>query len=144
MHMQIRFLTTSMIRAVVALGLSGPVMAQSVDWGPLRANQQLTDGWVVISVGNDIRQACDRISARLLRAFSYPPALETMATQLGYTRAQIEEFVDDRAEKDRVDALALTYLTVRGVTPSDPESYCTVGRDEINADSEIGRLLRGG
>jgi hypothetical protein len=52
--------------------------------------------------------------------------------------------VDDRAEKDRVDALALTYLTVRGVTPSDPESYCTVGRDEINADSEIGRLLRGG
>ena len=66
------------------------------------------------------------------------------AVRLGYSRGEIEEFIDDPIERARVEARADAYLAQNGASRGDPASLCRVGRDEITAGSTIGRMLRQG
>ena len=78
----------------------------------------------------------------MLRAYNYLLALQKYAKDAGYTDAQIEELVDNKAEKERLRAVIRADLAERGATPENPEGYCTVGREEIAKGSVAGNLLR--
>jgi hypothetical protein len=64
---------------------------------------------------------------------------------LGYSRAEVTEYVEDDTEQERMIAIARQYFAQRGVTSlEDVDGACRVGRDEIAAGTQIGRLLREG
>jgi len=124
----------------LALALTGPgAAAQSV---ALEDDARLTHGLMVVAVGNRIRRGCEAISPRVFRALDYIWDLVAYAESLGYTRAEVEAFRNDPAQKARIDALTDAWLAERGTTRHDAEGLCRVGAQEIAQGTEIGRLLR--
>lgn len=126
--------------AATALSLTvGPSLAVA---SGLREHKQINDGLLIIAIGDKIQDNCPSIEPRMVKAYFFAKGLEKMAKDDGYSDAQIEEFVEDRGEKNRVKGMADTYLAQRGVVAGDPHSYCTAGKAEIENNSQVGVLLR--
>ncbi len=127
----------------VAVGLLTTVsVAQTDRWQALRDDPTIHEGLTVIAVGRQIHNSCDDVHARLLRALGFAEGLVRHAQSLGFSRSEVNEFIDDRTEQQRYREIAAQYFADRGVEPGDSEGVCQVGRDEISAGSTIGRLLR--
>lgn len=109
---------------------------------PLREVPEI-DG-VILSVGiaDEIRKNCPDISARLIRAVSLVNGLKGTARSLGYTEAEIDAYRKSHEEKARLEAERDQYLTAGGVRAGAPETYCALGRAEIEKGGQIGALLR--
>ena len=109
---------------------------------PLHKNATVISGFYAIGLADEVRKNCDDISPRMIRAYNYLRALQKWAKDNGYTDAEIEELVDNRAEKEALRTRIRADLKDRGASPQTPEGYCTVGREEIAKKSAAGRLLR--
>ena len=129
-----RILTIS----VTSFLLATPAIALS----PLHENPTVVNGFYQIGLADELRRNCEDLSPRWLRAYNYLKALEEYAVEAGYSEAQIEEFTDNKVEKERLIARIRSDLAARGASPETPEGYCTVGREEIAKGSTAGRLLR--
>lgn len=125
---------------VMCLFLAQPARAD--DWDVLRNDPVLSEGLVAFAIARHIHNRCDSISARRLRALGFINSLVGRATDLGFTRSEIEDFVFNEDEQQRVRAIADARLAERNASPDQREGYCTVGEEEIAANSQIGRLLR--
>lgn len=121
----------------LTLGLTAPALALP----PLAENSYLTDRLIAGRVADRIRTTCPSISGRLLRALSELHGLKKWALAQGYTSDEIEAFLGDKAEKDKLKARAEAYLTDNGATEGDAESFCAVGRQEIANGTIAGSLL---
>ena len=108
---------------------------------PLREVKPINDGLLAVGLADEIRKNCGSISGRVIKGLFYLKSLEKQARSMGYTRAEIETFVDNRAEKDRLRARGEIYLAQNGVKRSEPETFCVLGRAEIAKSSQIGVLL---
>ncbi|MFA5538262.1 MAG: DUF5333 domain-containing protein [Gemmobacter sp.] len=137
---RVQQMTTIALAAAVlsAASFSAPA-AQSV---ALRDDQVLTDGLVTAAIGNRIRRGCDTISPRVFRALGYLNSLKARAQGLGYSEPEIRAFLEDPAEKDRIDAIVDGWLAARGTSRHDGPGLCRVGAEEIAKNSPVGRLLR--
>lgn len=118
--------------------------AQDARWQPLRESVEIENGLLVIMVGTFIVEGCDEIEVRRVRSTPYMMGLARQAMGLGFSRAEVEEFIDDPVEQARVEARADAWLAQNGAGRGDAASLCRVGRDEISAGSTIGRMLRQG
>ena len=131
--------------AVTATGLMTSLGAARADqWQVLRDDPRIHNGLTIIAVGRHIHNVCPDINARLMRALTYAEGLVNHAQELGFTRSEVNAYIDDRAEQDRYRAIARRYFEQQDGDMDDVDSVCQVGRDEITAGSAIGRLLRGG
>lgn len=109
---------------------------------PLHKDPTVVSGFYAIGLADEVRKNCDSIGPRMVRAWNYLMSLERYARKAGYTDADIEALVDNKAEKEKLRARIRADLAKRGATPDTPDGYCTVGREEIAKDSAAGRLLR--
>lgn len=116
--------------------------AQSDGFDPLREDETIHQGLTVISIGRLIRNHCPTLDAKRLQSFAFAQRLVNRGHALGFSRAQMEAYVDSDTDRDRYRAIANTYLSQRGASVNEPESVCQLGRDEISSGSAIGRLLR--
>ncbi len=116
--------------------------AQAERWQPLRQDVEINSGLTVIAVGDYVVDNCPDIRERRLTAFNYAMGLANRARDLGFSRSEIEAFVDDETEKARVRAQAQAWIAQQGASVEDPASLCQLARDEISAGSTIGRLLQ--
>jgi len=123
--------------AVVAL-LAGATSARA----ELREVTHVSEGIIAAAIAYEIGHKCGPVDARLLRGISFLNGLKTHAASLGYSGAEIDAFIDDKAEQDRLEAIARERLRGMGALEGQSETYCTVGRAEIAAGSQIGQLLR--
>ena len=82
------------------------------------------------------------ISARKLKGISDLWALGRKAKAMGYTEAEITAYVRSDAEKARMVKRGEAYMKTKGVTYDDPETFCALGRAEIEKNSAIGVYLR--
>jgi uncharacterized protein DUF5333 len=114
----------------------------SVAEASLRQEKPINDGLIAVAVADEIRKNCGDISPRYFRAISYMSSLKRQAGELGYSAAEIKEFVGNETDKARVAAAAQEYLVGQGVSAGDSASYCAAGHGEIAAGSASGRLLR--
>ena len=131
--------------AITATGLLFSAGASRADaWQPLRDDDRIHQGLIVIAVGRHIHNVCPDISARLVPALTYAEGLVAHARSLGFSRSEVNAYIDDSAEQDRYRAIAAQYFAQQGGDMADAQSVCAVGRDEITAGSAIGRLLREG
>lgn len=125
----------------VVFALSGPASGPAWSQVALNQNAHITESLVAAKVGDIIRNTCASISARYVVVYQKMGELEDYARAQGYTEDQVRAFLKDKAEKQRIAALAEAYLAEAGATPGNEESYCQAGRDEIAAETLVGSLL---
>jgi hypothetical protein len=126
-----RFIPLALILATPALALV-----------PLKDQTEISEGLIAAAIAYEIGDKCDSINARLLRGVSFLNGLRDRAGDLGYSDAEIDAYLDDRAEKNRLESVARQRLRDLGGVEGDWESYCAVGREQIAAGTQIGQLLR--
>lgn len=129
------FLGAGLIAAMIAT--AAPALAQA----PMAQDKYLNDRLVAARVANRIRRECPSIDLRVVSAWSQARALQSYARKQGNSDAAIDEYLDNRAVKDRIYGIAETYLAQQGATAGDAESFCRVGRDEIAKNTVSGSLL---
>ena len=125
--------------AVVSVALLASTVAAK---SPLRDVAAVDGALLDLGLADKIRKECPDISARMIRAISYLNNIQQTARSLGYTDAEIDAYRKSPEEKARMKARGAAYLEANGVDTSDPQSYCTLGRAEIQKSSRIGSLLR--
>ena len=130
-------------KTLTAIGLlaalaAAPATAQT----PLKDVAHVRDGIIAVGMAYEISEKCGDISARLFRGLGYLNSLKSHARGLGYSEADIDAYVNDEAEKDRLEAIARGQLAELGVVEGDEATYCTVGRAQIAANTRVGWLLR--
>lgn len=109
---------------------------------PLKDVQRVRDGIIHVGMAYEISEKCDSIRARTFRGISFLQSLKSHAESLGYSDAQIEAYIYDDAEKDRLEAIARGELARLGIVEGDEATYCAVGRSQIAANTRVGWLLR--
>lgn len=132
---------TSMI-AGTALILAFTIAFSASARPALRDNAQVTNGLIAVGMALEIEKQCDEISARKLKGLMFLSSLKRAAKGQGYSEQEIEDFVDNKAEKAKLEARARANLAQKGAVSGNAESFCTVGRAEIAAASVTGGLLR--
>ena len=125
-----------------------PILTIALSAGAVAAKHPIRDVKVIdnavfhVAVADRIRKKCPDIAPRIVKALSLYRATRATAKAMGYTDAEIKAYGDSDAEKSRMRAKGEAYLKAQGVVASDPQSYCAVGRKEIQKASRIGSLLR--
>lgn len=128
-----------LILVLSIIGLSaGTVQAKQ----KLRDVKMIDDAVFDVAVADKIRKECPDISARVIKALTLYRSVRSHARSLGYSNDEIEAYGDSDVEKARMRAKGEAYLRSHGVVASDPQSYCAVGRKEIQKSSRIGSLLK--
>jgi hypothetical protein len=125
---------------VLAAGAGTVGVAQAST--PLAEDEHVTRSLLAAAVGDKIRRECPTISARIFAALQEASELRRYALSKGHSEGEIEAFLDDRAQEERLRRLRDAYLAENGAREGDAESYCRLGRDEIARNSLTGRLLR--
>lgn len=124
------------------------VMATVMSAGHLSAQTALKDvakvrdGIIFVGMAYELSEECDSLDARLFRGLGYLQSLKSHASSLGYSDAEIDAYINDDAEKDRLEAIARAQLAQLGVVRGDEESHCVVGRAQIALNTRVGWLLR--
>ncbi|MDO5643991.1 MAG: DUF5333 domain-containing protein [Paracoccus sp. (in: a-proteobacteria)] len=130
-----KLIATALIAAIWA----GAAPAQGLE--PLSQEKYINDRLIAARVADRVRRECPSIDARMVKAWNEARALKRYAERKGYSAAQIDAFLDSRAEKDRIYAVAERYLTQNGAVAGNAESFCRIGRAEIAGNSVAGSLL---
>ena len=127
----------------LALGLLAalPAMAGAQDLPPLGQQEVITEGLINTAIAYELDRKCDELEGRRLQGIAFLWSLESEARRLGYSRDEIQAFIDDDEEKDRLEAIARERLRGMGAVEGEWDTYCAVGRDEIAKGSQIGKLL---
>lgn len=126
--------------AVLALTLTA-FAAEDADAG-LRDEGDITAGLLAIAVADKIRRECGDISGRLWTARSYLMGLKKVASERGYSEAEIDDHVNSSANKAEMRKLRNAYFKSKGASNLDHPSLCRLGREEIAAQSQIGAFLK--
>ena len=106
---------------------------------PLKDVPEIRDGIIAAGMAIEIGDKCDSISVRLLRGALYLNSLKSRAEDLGYSRAEIDAYVDDKVEKARLEGIARAQL---GGGRGGGDTSCIVGGSKREPKTAVGRLLR--
>ena len=140
------WLRASALGLALGLVLSGAAPAQAMSQQAanemLRGDERIWGGLLHAGIVAHIVAECDSIDgpSRLVQN-AFFLSLYNQARRLGASRAQIEAFVEDEAEKARLEGEVRRYIESTGARPDDPASVCALGRAEIDARSPVGRRL---
>jgi hypothetical protein len=134
----IRKTLTAMTFGFLALAIAGGAQAKSL----LKDVVEIQERLIVIGIAYRIDERCDSLSIRDFRKNTALLGVANRAMQLGYTRAEITAYIDDKVEKDRLVTVAEGRLAEMGAVEGQPETFCRVGQEQITAGTDIGRLLR--
>jgi hypothetical protein len=123
---------------IAALSFGGAASAKQ----PLREVASIDDALMYVAIADAIRKSCDTINARLIRAYSELNRLKALARDMGYTEEEVEVYVTSKSEKARMKDKAEAFLQANGVRSDDIPGLCRFGQEQIQAQTEIGQLLR--
>jgi hypothetical protein len=127
-----------MITAVIMAMMAGSAQAKP----HLRDVKSIDGSLLAVALANEIRNHCSNISPRLFKALRFVNGLRDKAIKMGYTDAEIDAYRKSDVEKERLKSEGYAYLAANGVITGQPETYCALGRAEIEISSQIGALLR--
>ncbi len=133
--------SSNVLKSLVLAALLPASVAAATDLPPLADNERVSREFLAVAVGDEIRQECPSISARLIYVLRKANDLENYAISLGYTKDDIREMRKNSENKAALRARRDAYLTENGVVVGDADSYCRLGRKEIAEESLIGSLI---
>lgn len=134
--------TRNRMAAALAATITLTTAAPAAALQPLAQERYINDRLVAARVADRIRRECPSIDGRVVLAYMKARELKAYARSKGYSEAQIEAFLDSRADKDRIYAIAEQYMAGKGAVAGDANSFCRLGRDEIARNTVTGSLLR--
>ena len=132
----LRTLTAATLTLVLAL----PVAALAKP--SLRDVPEIEDPLFAVAVAKEVADHCDSIAPRYFKGLGELRRLKSRANALGYSDAEICEYIEYDDEKARMRAKGERLLAQNGVSYGEPETFCAYGRAEIEKNSAIGVLLR--
>ncbi len=135
--------TLTYLLGAVALVAAGAA-ASATDFGALRADSRVQSELLGASMAYIIDEQCASIKLRRFKLLTYALSLNSHAKGLGYTGREVETYVNDPDEQARFRALAMERLLQKGAEQGDAESFCAVGRSEIENETYVGSILKGG
>ncbi len=119
------------------LSLAAPLLAAN-----LTTDSRITNDLTAAAVGDEIRNNCPTISANMFVAIGKAMSLKKYAKSLGATDDDIDAFLNNKNEQNRIRGLRDARLKAGGVVVGNAQSYCKLGEAEINKGSLTGSLLR--
>ena len=128
-----RLLIATLAASLVAV----PAFAKS-----LADEKEINDGLFTIAIAAAIGENCPTIAPRKIRGLFALNSLHSKARSLGYTTREISDYVNNGAEREKLRVRTFAWLAERGAVEGDPQSFCAVGRAEMDAGTGIGRLLK--
>lgn len=128
------------IISMCALLVGLPVHAAKAN--SLRDHEGVTIGLITAGIVTEIDDNCPTVGVRKLRGLMYLRSLYTMAQDAGFSHDEIEAYVDDKEEEARLRKHVDVWLANRNAKPGDAESYCAIGRDQIDRGTQVGVLLK--
>lgn len=131
---------TRLMCAVVigALACVSPALAKP----PLREVKEINEPLYWALVAFEISEVCNSIEPRKLKGLADGWGLVRKAKKLGYSETEIKAFIKSDAEKERMRKRGKAFFDQKGVSHDNPESFCTLGRAEIERNSQIGVYLK--
>jgi len=108
----------------------------------LRDVPYVRDNIIYVGMAYELSEECDDLNARVLRGISFLYSLQRHAADLGYSDAEIDDYINDDDEKKRLERIARAQLADLGVVEGEEDTYCSVGRAQMEANTRIGWLLR--
>ena len=123
------------LAALIAL-LAAPAAADIADEPDITA-RLLIAGEVDI-----LRRQCPEVEARRVQGTAYLMGIANLAMSKGYSRAEIEAYVENEAEEARLRKIVRQRLRAKGARRGDVAAHCAVARAEMAAGTQVGRLLR--
>ena len=132
---------TSMKKTATAALMGLTMMATSVSANPSEVTR-VTEGLIAVGMAYELSEKCSSVGARNLRGLNFLWGLKSHLQELGYSDRAIDAYIDNKPEKDRLEAIARERLHSLGVRTDDPASYCTVARAQISQGTLAGSFLR--
>jgi hypothetical protein len=126
---------------VLVLGFVGFAGATAAN-PPLSDVSVITEGLINAAIAYEVDQQCESLEGFMVAGVNFLWSLKGHASDLGYSDDEIKAYIDNDSEKDRLEVIARQRLRDMGAVEGEWETYCTVGRSEMAAGSQIGRLLR--
>jgi ABC-type oligopeptide transport system substrate-binding subunit len=128
--------------SALVIGIAATGSVAEARAGSLATEDDINAGLFNVAVADRIRNKCDEISPRYFTALSYLQRLKGEARKRGYSDAEIDRYINDDAERAKMEERRNAYIRASGAHPGDRASLCRLGRQEIARDSQIGQLLR--
>ena len=128
------------LRPLAVLLAFAPLQALA-DIPPIGQVPHITEGLIDTAIAYEIGRVCGPVDGRRLQGLGFLMGLQAHARSLGFSQAEVDAYVGDDAEKDRIEAIARARLADLGAVPGDEPSHCAVGRAEMAKGSQVGRLL---
>ncbi|MEN8831384.1 MAG: DUF5333 domain-containing protein [Pacificibacter sp.] len=128
---------SAVIAALVMNTVAATASAKS-----LRDEPTIDRPMLSVAMAIEISDKCPSISARTLKGLNYLWGLKSAAKRLGYSDAEIKSYVESDAEKARMRDLGEAYMRSKGLDPASVADLCTLGSNEIVANTLTGSFLR--
>jgi len=141
MKQHILGLTTALLVSGSAMASAATTQAEVNE--TLRNTPEIYNGLFTAALIKHVVDTCPSVTppGRMARV-SYFLTLYNRARNLGYSRSQIEAFVEDKQEQARLKGIVEGHLQREGVEPGDESSVCAYARAQIAERSALGRQLR--
>ena len=94
------------------------------------------------ALAHEISRKCPTLKPRRIKGLRMALQLRARANDLGYSDAEIREYVESDTEKARMRDKGERFLKANGVDYAKPDTFCAFGRAEIAKSSAIGVLLK--
>ncbi len=130
------FLKTTLQACATVAVLSAPAYANPANV------DRVTEGLIAAGMAIELGDKCDRVSVRMIRGLNFLQGLKSHLQDLGYSNAEIDAYIENRSEKQRLETIARQRLNALGVRVDDGSTYCTVAQGQIAEGTQVGRLLR--
>ena len=132
--------------AVTGAGVGAGVGAGAgTNYTSLRADPRVQGELLGASMAYILNEECPDIRLRRIKMVTYALSLASYAKKnLGYSSKEVEAYVNDKEEQARFREMAMARLAERGAVAGDTESFCAVGRAEMEKGSYVGSMIKGG
>lgn len=136
----------AMLAAGLAVGLAVPAAAAQTQAQVnelLRSTPEVYNGLFTAALIKHVTDTCPAIEPPgRVRRVTFFLGLYNQARGLGFSRDQIEAFVEDKSEQDRLRGVVESHLTRAGVDPKSETEVCAYARTQIAERTALGRQLR--
>lgn len=132
---------TTLRETVGAALISLTMMATTASANPSDV-ARVTEGLIAVGMALELSEKCGFVGARKIRGLNFLFGLKSHLQDLGYSNREIDDYIDNRTEKDRLEAIARERLYSLGVRTDDPSSYCAVAQAQIAQGTLAGSFLR--
>lgn len=128
--------------AMILAGGASAATTQAEVNEALRGNPAIYNGLFTAKLVDHIVKTCPdlRAPSKATRV-AFGISLYNQARSMGFSRAQIEAFVEDKAERDRLQGVVESHLRRAGVNPASEAEVCAYARAQMAERTALGRRL---